>query len=136
MSPKNDFKYQLLRAVAIRHLSENLPKTRPSVIIGEYDSYRDPEFVKYMNKIGLYFVMCHDGASSTLKLAALPDAVADVDDSPPPAGQLNGSEGNLKLAYRSMIFYFVQQGFNIALTNSVEWQDTKVSFHILYFLYE
>lgn len=36
-------------------------------------------------------------------------------------------EHSRKLGFRAMICYLIIQGYNVALINGVEWQDTKVN---------
>ncbi|PSK58644.1 hypothetical protein B9Z65_6659 [Elsinoe australis] len=133
-TPENAFKYQLLRAVLIRHLSVNLPQAQPSVLVHQFDSYNDPAFVEYIGDNGLYFVMCHDGASSEMIIPELPEGATDapgVDKSTQHARKLPKQDEKKKSAFRSMMHWFVGHGLNIALTNSVEWQDTKVMAMVL-----
>lgn len=95
-----------------------------------FRSYQDPAFVEYVDKSGLYFVMCHDGASATMRLPDLPDdapgkkASGDVAKMPQ---TVTKSEKQRRQVFRKMIFWFISRGINVALTNSVEWHDTKVS---------
>ncbi|KAF2223947.1 hypothetical protein BDZ85DRAFT_215565 [Elsinoe ampelina] len=127
---KNHHKYQLLRAVLIRHLSVNLPKAHPSVLLHHYKDYNDQNFVDYVRRSGLYFIMCHDGASSELVMPVLPEDVEGPEDSESDSDSfmatMSEQEKARKVAFRAMVLWFVQHGMNIALTNSVEWQDTKV----------
>ena len=51
----------------------------------------------------MYFLMCHDAAGS---------------GGPKVSPQV--------IAYRTMIAYFLREGYNIALSNGLEWHDTKV----------
>ncbi|KAF4550357.1 DEAD/DEAH box helicase-like protein 4 [Elsinoe fawcettii] len=152
-SPEDFQKYQLVRAVLIRHLSVNLPKTHPSVLVHHYETYDDAQFVDYVRRSGLYFFMCHDGASPELITPELPDDGEarketnspdssdsdDTDDSDesedsdnsddsehPLIDNVSEQELAKKVAFRTMVAWCVKHGMNIALTNSVEWQDTKV----------
>lgn len=133
-SSENRNKYDLFRAVVIRHLQANLPKSQPSIRIAQFASYQDPEFMEYMNESGLYFLMCHDGSSTEVKLAALPDdmvektaKVSKQERTKKPLKTSAATERQRRQAFRKMIFWFVMRGINVALTNSVAWHDTKVS---------
>ncbi|PNS19178.1 hypothetical protein CAC42_1914 [Sphaceloma murrayae] len=133
-SPQDAYKYHLLRAALIRHLSINLSKTHPSIIIHEYDSYKDSAFIEYTGSNGLYFAMCHDGASAQLVVPDLPEGAHDVigvEDSTAAVRISPKIDQEKQLAFRRMIHWFIEHGLNVALTNSVEWQDTKIMAMVL-----
>ena len=146
-------RYLLARQAILCHLLHNLCTTIPSIEVNVFDSYQTDDFEAYLKKAGVYFFMCHDGAS--------PDDEATYDAEGSSAHSLDDdkvdgnpgvlsvksnevfgdvgyrniiahsltreSSGNLqKVAYRSMINWFVGNGFNVALLNGLGWRDTKV----------
>jgi len=106
--------YLLARSVIVRHLKCNLPKTHPEIEIHGFSSVDDPIFGQYLESSGIYFVMCHDGALTTIESEKLHSVVGTVD----PDWQ--------KIALRKMIRHFIRSGFNVALVNGLEVRDTKV----------
>ncbi|KAK3078234.1 hypothetical protein LTS18_008096, partial [Coniosporium uncinatum] len=106
---KNKEKYLLARAAIMRHLQCNLPGTGPEV--KTFDSITSEAFDEYRQSTGLYFMMCHDGATL------------------PTRSSVNMEHSDVaqnKIAYRHMIQSFVRKGYNVALVNGLEWMDTKV----------
>lgn len=100
------WKFIVARPAIIRHLQKNLVETVP---ICQYPSILSPGFLQYLQNIGIYFVMAHDGAR--------------CDD-------------HAKRIIRFSLRWFVSQGWNIALMNTVDFQDTKVNReHVEYSFY-
>jgi ATP-dependent RNA helicase DDX60 len=94
---RNISKYLLARAAIIRHLKRNV--SQDIVPIHTFSSVASAAFLDYLHSSGMYFVMCHDGAQG------------DTDRT---------------VGLRWQICWLMQQGYNVALTNSVEIHDTKV----------
>ena len=119
----NATKYLLARAAIIRHLSVHLQKPQTSIEIHEFQSYNDPKFQQYLTASGVYFVMCHDGANP---VPASQDPLI-LTKSEAEKIQVDHGEATRKIAFRIMICWFINQGYNVALINGLEWADTKVS---------
>ncbi|KAL6716555.1 hypothetical protein ACLMJK_006122 [Lecanora helva] len=124
--PKLDFdyskrpKYLLARSVVLRHLKINLARKHPSVHVETFTSIQDSNFHEYLHGTGVYFVMCHDGAS--------PNQASDT------MGARQNEESAVsknretlrKARFRSMILRLIIRGYNIALINGLDFIDTKV----------
>ena len=117
VSAANKPKYMLARAAIQRHLSVNIPKSQPTLVIHSFASIQDTAFQEYLRATGVYFVMCHDGANP------LPLPVNDEKAQTEIAAQ----ETSRKVAFRQMICQLISQSYSIALINGLEWADTKVS---------
>ena len=118
----NAIKYILARIAIIRHLSVHLQKSQFSIEIHKFQSYNDPKFKQYLSASGVYFVMCHDGAnpvpvSQDPLIMVKPEAEKT---------QIEHEETTRKIAFRVMICWLINQGYNAALINGLEWADTKV----------
>ena len=126
----NREKYLLARAAIIRHLQVNLDAEQPGIELHVFPSFQCEAFEEYLESAGLYFIMCHDGASSitsyqnptSAKKIEMPEKAKDV--------RQNEYFYN-KTMFRSMIYWFVSRGYNAALVNGLEWRDTKVLTTIL-----
>lgn len=117
----NRDKYLLARAAIIRHLRVNLQPVHPGIEIHLFPSVRSDEFARYLEATDLYFVMCHDGASSSvLRKRELMSKHAQDNDADKEAAL------KVKTMFRLLIFWFLDQGYNAALVNGLEWRDTKV----------
>jgi hypothetical protein len=121
-SASNSNKYTLARAAIIRHLSVHLRKSRPSIELHVFQSLNDPRFLRYLNVSGIYFVMCHDGANP---VPASEDPSTLV-KSEAERNRIESRETSRKVAFRGMICWLINQGYNAALINGLEWADTKV----------
>ena len=119
----NRFKYLLARAVVLRHLRINLGGPQPAIAIEEFKSTSDIAFQDYLRATGIYFIMCHDGAS--------PGSPASGNDialpTPSHQAEVESLEKSRKILFRAMICDLINKGYNIALINGLEWRDTKVS---------
>ena len=82
--------------------------------------------------------MCHDGAFSeqnnddTASDIDSSDSESDSDDSDfkddDQKGTFVDKRGEIsRFKFRAMIYWFVVHGYNLALANSLEFRDTKVS---------
>lgn len=125
VSADNREKYLLARAAIIRHLRANLKSSHPDIEIHVFPSVRSDEFAQYMKATDLYFIMCHDGASSGISRRGLIqgknlDAFEDEDH------ETHEIELRVKTMFRLLIFWFMERGYNAALVNGLEWLDTKV----------
>ncbi|KAF2467823.1 DEAD/DEAH box helicase [Lindgomyces ingoldianus] len=124
-SDGNQEKYLLARAVIIRHLSVNLKSAYPDIEVHVFPSIRSKAFAEYLEATDLYFIMCHDGASSRALpkkniTSKTPDALEDE------YHDVVGHEMQTKTIYRLFIHWFMERGYNAALVNGLEWRDTKV----------
>ncbi|KAL9102665.1 MAG: hypothetical protein Q9163_002219 [Psora crenata] len=122
VSTLNRPKYLLTRAVIYEHFKANLPQSQASIKLHSFRSVVDPAFMEYLKSTGVYFVMCHDGAGAA---TSLPPAMDD-DMNAHPARQLKEEKSTSKLRFRSMICFLLDEGYNVALVNELDWQDTKV----------
>ncbi|KAL8779643.1 MAG: hypothetical protein Q9213_006834, partial [Squamulea squamosa] len=114
-------KYLLARAIIIRHLELHLQQTLPTVKLYSFASALEPTFQAYLSASGAYFIMTHDGANPTPvdrdpRLQRLQDDTASIES----------EELRRRAMFRSTIFSFIDQGYNIALIDGLEWMDTKI----------
>ena len=116
-------KYLLARSTIIRHLCMNLQKSHPAIQVHVFQSIRSRDFVDFLKITGVYFVMCHDGANPVA--ASNDPAIQRL--SGEAQGFIEQQESTRKLLFRTMICFLISQGYNVALINGLEWQDTKVS---------
>ena len=112
-------KYLLARAAIIRHLENNLMIDSADDMIYQFPSVLSPEFRAFLQNQGMYFIMCHDGADSSLKRNGSTET--------PKSESLQDHV----IANRTIISFFMRQGYNVALVNGLEWQDTKVMTMVL-----
>ena len=116
-------KYLLARAIIRRHLSVNLRDLHPTLEIHSFASEKDTAFREYLKATGVYFVMCHDGANP-IPLStdlSLPGANAEEQ------AEVDAQETSRKIAFRTMICWLINESYNVALINGLEWADTKVA---------
>jgi hypothetical protein len=90
-------KYLLARACVVRHLRRNVGEGLTRVC--GFEGLEDEAFLRYLREVGAYFVLCHDG---------------------------DGAGWEERKQFRWMIHWLSQQGWNVALLNGLECQDTKV----------
>lgn len=76
-----------------------------------------------MEVTGVYFVMCHDGAN--VAQSALDAEYASQADEA--RSSIYAQEKHRRTAFRAMICYLINKGYNVALINGLEFIDTKVS---------
>jgi hypothetical protein len=104
-------KYLLARAAIIRHLEQNLPESNGQVSVRKFPTVLSSEFVEYLQETGMYFVMLHDGAHTYNKQG----------------GEVEEKQArNAKTHLRFLVHWLIQQGYNVALMNDLEFVDTKV----------
>lgn len=116
----NQSKYLLARSVLLRHLRHYLPQSHPTIYVHTFASAADPDFREYLMVSGVYFMLCHDGAEPTLPSKKSSETPDDIH----PHEHYSRSK---KFAFRSLIYIMINQGYNVALINGLEWMDTKVS---------
>ena len=95
-------KFLLARDAVLRHLKRNV--AREVTEIKTFESATGEDFLNYIHDAGCYFVMCHDGTGQ----------------------QLDKQE-----YYQWWIHFLAQSGWNVALVNGLECQDTKVRLWML-----
>ena len=127
-------KYLLTRDILVRHLQINLQTRQPSLQIKVFPSIQCENFTRYLAITGMYFLMCHDGASTGAlsKNDWAYDRVYGNDEID--AGDRHtkfrsaafGGQVRSKIGFRYMIYEFVRLGYNVALINGLEFRDTKV----------
>lgn len=118
----NRHKYLLSRAILIRHFQVHLPESNPSIELHIFSSVQDHEFKEYLTSSGAYFMLCHDGADPT----AFNEALSSHEEDNAEKAQLEEEDLSRKVAFRTMICSLINQGYNVALINGLEWMDTKV----------
>ncbi len=117
-------KLLLARAIIQRHLSVNLPESHPTLEIHSFASERDTAFQEYLKVTGVYFVMCHDGANSVPRSTGLSLPGANEKEQ----AEVDAQETSRKVAFRTMICWLINESYNVALINGLEWADTKVAY--------
>ncbi|KAL8725684.1 MAG: hypothetical protein Q9166_007198 [cf. Caloplaca sp. 2 TL-2023] len=120
--PTSRDKYLLARAVVIRHLEVHLRASHPTVKLYTFASALDTAFKDYLNASGAYFIMTHDGANLTpLEKDSRFQKHRYID-----AASIENEELRRRLAFRTTILSFIEQGYNVALVDGLEWMDTKI----------
>lgn len=117
-------KYHLARAAIIRHLHVNLKLVLPDIEVNVFPSVSSDAFGKYLRETDLFFILCNDGTDPRAlrkrnilrkSLNALEDEIHEDQE----------DELRVKIAFRQLIRWFMNQRYNIVLINGFEWQDTK-----------
>lgn len=136
-------RYLLAREAIIQHLCHNLHRVTPSVDIKLFDGYESEKFRAYLASSGAYFFMCHDGAlgervsrgqvdsdssDSDASSEAPDESDEELEDTADGELDMPASEMPSKLGYRRMVHWFICNGYNVALINTLECRDTKVCF--------
>ena len=116
-------KYLLARAVIHRHLHVNIRGSHPTLEIHSFASEQDKAFREYLESTGAYFVMCHDGANSVPLSTDLSSPGATEEEQ----ADIDAQERSRRVAFRSMICWLINESYNVALINGLEWADTKVT---------
>jgi hypothetical protein len=112
---KDASKYLLAREAIIRHLQVNLASSHPEIKVNVFDSYEGQDFLDYLQRTSLYFMMTHDGASP-------------LDRKGTHVGQdTQAVSKSQRLPLRRMLLSFISRGYNVALVNGLEWMDTKAT---------
>ena len=112
----------MARAAIQRHLMSNVAASQPLIKSKVFKSPRDPDFYAYLEATGIYFVMCHDGASEKM-MTSEENFIEDADwDS-----SIANVERFRKTQFRAMIFTLIHRGYNVALINGLDFIDTKVN---------
>lgn len=132
-------RYLLAREAILQHLAYSLP-SNVSIKVRTFESYRAADFIDYLTERGIYFIMCHDGSFLQSDIAYDHDHELGGEPlknySQASFGKSSLSERDSaltgkylkKVVSRSMIYWFIRGGYNIALINSVECRDTKVCY--------
>lgn len=123
VSVPNRAKYMLARSAILRHLQANLHQTHSSIEVHIFPSVRSQAFLDFLKASGVYFVMAHDGANA-VPIAKDLDIQKLSEDA---RLRVERQEHVRKTSFRAMICYLIIQGYNVALINGLEWQDTKVN---------
>jgi hypothetical protein len=110
-------KYLLARAAIIRHLRVHLKSTHPEIEVHVFPSVHSAAFAEYLQVTDLYFIMCHDGASTRLAF--------NRNKGPKDHAGLDAGL-RTKTMFRFLIHWILNRGLNAALVNGLEWRDTKV----------
>jgi hypothetical protein len=123
--PATSEKYLLARAAIIRHLKVNLQKSHPDIEVQRFSSTSSDAFAEYLRTTDVYFVLCHDGASSgDLRRRAILEK--DLNVLKDEAKGHTERQKTYKASFRTLIYGLMQRGYSTALINGLEWQDTKV----------
>lgn len=128
--PADSERYLLARAAIIRHLKVNLQEVQPDIKILTFQSSTSDEFATYLQETDIYFVLCHDGASSNdsqRRQAAQKDLKAPENEEKvvPDSGHA------YKTGFRTLIYGLMQRGYNTALLNGLQLRDTKIETTVL-----
>ena len=67
--------------------------------------------------------MCHDGANPVPSSTDLSMPRANEEEQ----AEVNAQETSRKVAFRTMINWLINESYNVALINGLEWADTKVA---------
>lgn len=113
----------------MRHLIVHLRTSHPSIKVLAFQSATDAAFQEYLLASGAYFVMTHDGANP-LDLEA--DRSARERNPGLDLAAIEQEELQRKVSFRFTIFSILEQGYNVALIDGLEWMDTKVGGFIRY----
>ncbi|RDW76742.1 putative DEAD/DEAH box helicase [Aspergillus mulundensis] len=131
-------KYRLAREAILQHLTQNLATAVPEMQVKCFNNYQSTEFQQYLQSVGAYFLMCHDGSTPFVVSEALhiPDddrkgVEADSLNKDMEASSISPKVWPTKIMMRSMIHWFICNGYNIAILNSLECRDSKVMAMIL-----
>ncbi|KAI9039192.1 putative DEAD/DEAH box helicase [Aspergillus affinis] len=138
-------KYLVAREAIFQHLSRHLTDSASSIQVHSFDTFDSSNFKTYLASVGVYFLMCHDGAFSRLGLLDegvkadedVKDAILDEDDSDdssisdPIIASHSSEVWSTSILFREMIHWFVSNGYNVALISMLECRDTKVMATIL-----
>ena len=96
--------------------------SQSSIQLHSFTSIADPLFKEYLSSAGVYFVMCHDGASMSQEFQYIGKDEDNVDLK----HFVEDDEHQSKAIFRGMILSLLNEGYNVALINGLTWQDTKV----------
>jgi ATP-dependent RNA helicase DDX60 len=99
--------------------------TSDQVVVARFASFTSSDFKQYLNDTGALFVMCHDGAmpENTTKLSMKSLTIGDED-----RALAEDEERRRKVKFRAMISWFICRQYNIALTNELQFLDSRVMF--------
>ncbi|KZM19932.1 RNA helicase [Ascochyta rabiei] len=129
-SPAVSEKYLLARAAIIRHLQVNLRPVHPDIEVKVFPSSTSEAFEDYLSITDVYFILCHDGASTkdVRKRAILHK---DIDSLKSEDKSLGERQEQYKASLRTLIYTMMQRGYSAALVNGLEFNDTKAIASVL-----
>ena len=129
-SPAVSEKYLLARAAIIRHLQVNLRPVHPDLEVRVFPSSSSKEFEDYLNTTDIYFILCHDGASTkeTQKRVALHEGMDSLQSEEKSSQKYREQ---YKASLRTFIYSMMQRGYSAALVNGLEFHDTKAIASVL-----
>lgn len=129
-SPAISEKYLLARAAIIRHLQVNLRPVHPDIEIKVFSSTTSEAYEEYLRTTDVYFMLCHDGASTqdVRKRAALQK---DLNALSAEEKSLHERHEQYKASLRAFVYGMMQRGYSAALINGLEFEDTKAIASVL-----
>ncbi|KAL8648795.1 MAG: hypothetical protein Q9226_005845, partial [Calogaya cf. arnoldii] len=119
--PASRNKYLLARAIIIRHLEVHLHASHPTVKVYTFNSVHHSAFQEYLQASGAYFIMTHDGANPSP-----PNQDPQLKRQKLDSDSIESEELRRRVMFRATIFAVIDQGYNIALIDGLEWMDTKI----------
>lgn len=129
-SPAVSEKYLLARAAIIRHLQVNLRPVHQDIEVKVFSSTTSEAFEEYLRTTDVYFVLCHDGAS-TRDVRKRGLLQKDSDSLKGEEQSLQKRNEHYKSSLRTFIYGMMQRGYSTALVNGLEFQDTKAIASVL-----
>ncbi|KAJ4411487.1 hypothetical protein N0V91_001271 [Didymella pomorum] len=129
-SPAVSEKYLLARSAIIRHLQVNLRPVHPDIEIKVFSSSTSEAFEEYLNTTDVYFVLCHDGAS-TRDVRKRQVFSKELENLKGEDKSVQERHEQYKASLRTFIYSMMQRGYSTALVNGVEFQDTKAIASVL-----
>lgn len=129
-SPAISEKYLLARAAIIRHLQVNLRPVHSDIEIKVFPSTTSEAYEEYLRTTDVYFILCHDGASTqdVRKRAALQK---DLNALSAEEKSLHERHEQYKSSLRTFVYGMMQRGYSAALINGLEFEDTKAIASVL-----
>lgn len=116
--PKKRTKYLVARECIIEHLRTYTKHQHFERSIFKFSNPTDAEFDEYLHRQRPYFIMCHDHGSSSPPMAAQKVIAASAAEK-----KRAGEDSTLLLSF---IWYVMEKGYSVGLTNEVEFLDSKV----------
>ena len=128
-SPAVSEKYLLARVAIIRHLQANLRPVHPDIEVKVFPSATSAGFEEYLRATDVYFILCHDGAST--KDVGERALRKDLNSLKSEGKSLQERHEQYKASLRKLIYSMMQRGYSTALINGLEYQDTKAIASVL-----
>lgn len=123
-------KYLLARAAIIRHLQVNLRSVHPDIEVKLFPSTTSKAFEEYSQTTDIYFILCHDGAS-TKNVYKRGHLQKDLEPLKSEEKSLTERHEQYKSSLRTLIYGMMRRGYSTALINGLEFQDTKAIASVL-----